>query len=95
MQDRRRLSPERLNSNEDRLDIFERQGISYEPACAGRHRASPMPRDWEHFIHATYRVRCNLFHGEKSLYDPDDQIIVASAFRALAGFPDGEGIFLL
>jgi hypothetical protein len=86
MQDWRRRSPSEWlanDSDEERLRFFERHNISYEPACAWRHGASSIPVDWEHFIWATYRVRCNLFHGEKSLHDPHDQIIVASAFRAL------------
>ena len=96
VQDWRRQTPERptTNFNEDRLHFFEQHRISYEPACAGLHgQASSIPLDWEHFVHATYRVRCNLFHGEKSLHDPDDQVIVASAFRALVGFLGGQRIF--
>jgi len=82
-----------IDPHEERLRFFEKYSICYEPRCAPQHVASSIPLDWEHFIRATYRVRCNLFHGDKSLYHPDDQIIVASAFRALAGFLDGQRIF--
>lgn len=96
VQDWRRRTQDRPASvsNQDRLTFFEQHRISYEPACAGRHgQTSSIPLDWEHFIHATYRVRCNLFHGVKSPLDRDDQIIVASAFRALVGFLERQRIF--
>jgi hypothetical protein len=60
-------------------------GVSYAPRCARRHadRAEEIPRDWPHFLASVYRVRCNLFHGEKSLHIAGDQEIVASSFRTL------------
>ena len=97
MQDlRRHGSPHWLanDSARERLSLFDRQGVLYEPACARQHVPCSIPLDWEHFIRATYRVRCNLFDGDKSLEHPTDQIIVASAFRALAGFLDRQRMIL-
>jgi len=39
--------------------------------------------DWAHTLKAIYRVRCNLFHGEKAIHSEIDQKIVLSAFRVL------------
>ena len=45
-----------------------------------------MPLDWPHTLAALYRVRCNLFHGEKGRHSEMDQRIVASGFRTLIQF---------
>lgn len=60
----------------------------FEPECAEWHRArgEPVPCDWPHVIAAIYRVRCNLFHGEKSAHSEMDRRIVRSAFLTLTGF---------
>jgi len=52
-----------------------------EPKCRVRHltEGSPIPLDWPHTLSALYRVRCNLFHGEKSLQSEDDKNIVSAA----------------
>ena len=65
------------------------EGISaFEPECAAWHlqRGEPIPCDWPHVIAAIYRVRCNLFHGEKSPHSEMDRRIVRSAFLTLTGF---------
>ena len=65
------------------------EGITeYEPECAEWHRArgEPIPCDWPHVIAAIYRVRCNLFHGEKSAHSEMDRRIVRAAFLTLTGF---------
>jgi hypothetical protein len=65
------------------------QGITdYEPECFEWHRTrgEPIPCDWPHVIAAIYRVRCNLFHGEKSAHSEMDRRIVRSAFLTLTGF---------
>lgn len=41
-----------------------------------------IPINWQNFLNAAYRVRCNLFHGEKSLNSEQDAKIVGSAFRS-------------
>jgi hypothetical protein len=65
------------------------EGITeFEPECAQWHcgRGEPIPCDWPHVIAAIYRVRCNLFHGEKSAHSEMDRRIVRSAFLTLTGF---------
>lgn len=65
------------------------KGISdYEPECWEWHRkrGERIPCDWPHIIAAIYRVRCNLFHGEKSAHSEMDHRIVRSAFLTLTGF---------
>jgi hypothetical protein len=42
-----------------------------------------IPLTWGNALPAIYRVRCNLFHGEKSVRDEQDQRIVGAAFRVL------------
>lgn len=60
----------------------------FEPECAEWHlrQGEVIPADWPHFIAAVYRVRCNLFHGEKSAHSEMDRAIVHSAFNALTSF---------
>jgi hypothetical protein len=55
------------------------------PECAARHcdNREEIPLDWPHTFSAIYQVRCNLFHGSKSLYSDIDTQIVCSAFRVL------------
>ncbi len=57
----------------------------FQPACFTRHRdaGEHVPIDWPHAVSALYRVRCNLFHGEKALDSENDRRVVASAFRLL------------
>lgn len=38
-----------------------------------------------------YQIRCNLFHGEKDLYSPDEQRLVAWAFNILRDIAVEEG----
>lgn len=60
----------------------------FEPRCWEKHNdaGEKCPCDWPHTISAIYRMRCNLFHGEKSPYSLIDQRIVQSAFRVLIDF---------
>lgn len=62
----------------------------FEPQCWERHvnNNQTVPIDWPHTLATIYRVRCNLFHGEKSLYSQMDQMVVESAFRTLVDFFD-------
>lgn len=55
------------------------QGIeNYEPECWKSHAdaGEAVPLDWAHAVAAIYRVRCNLFHGEKSAHSEMDKAIV-------------------
>jgi hypothetical protein len=60
----------------------------FQPQCWDRHKkeGSEVPLDWPHTLAALYRVRCNLFHGEKAAHSEMDQLIVSSAFRVLVHF---------
>lgn len=64
------------------------EAVSHEPQCFLYHRDrnEALPLDWPHTLQAAYRVRCNLFHGEKSPTSEMDQRIVIQAFNVLAGF---------
>lgn len=61
---------------------------SYEPQCAEWHRSQgqSIPLDWPHVIAAMYRVRCNLFHGEKAAHSEMDRRIVRAALMTLTEF---------
>ncbi len=60
----------------------------FEPQCWQEHKVlgEPVPVDWAHTLFAIYRVRCNLFHGEKAAHSEMDQMIVAKAFKTLVHF---------
>jgi hypothetical protein len=67
---------------------------SYEPQCAEWHwtQGQPIPLDWPHVIAAMYRVRCNLFHGEKAVHSEMDRRIVRAALMTLTGFFRGTNL---
>lgn len=73
---------------------FDEQHIPYAPKCAEWHlaRDGHLPNDWPHVISAIYRVRCNLFHGEKAAHSEMDKEIVRAAFLTLIGFFRGAEI---
>jgi hypothetical protein len=54
----------------------------FEPRCYVTHQGQP-PVDWGHTLAALYRVRCNLFHGEKARSSENDQTVVAAAYSTL------------
>jgi hypothetical protein len=59
-----------------------------EPQCYLEHDAVPL--DWGHTLAALYRVRCNLFHGEKARSSENDRVVVARARGDSAGVSRGE-----
>jgi len=61
---------------------------TYDPQVEGHPGAmgDQIPLSWTNTLPAIYRVRCNLFHGEKSIRSEMDQRIVGSAFRVLVPF---------
>jgi hypothetical protein len=69
-------------------DYLSRGATSFQPQCWVRHQEAgePIPLDWPHTLSALYRVRCNLFHGEKAAHSEMDQIVVVSALRTLLQF---------
>lgn len=60
----------------------------FEPQCWVRHKRSgePIPVDWPHMLLALYKVRCNLFHGQKMLHSENDRLVVFTAFHTLLYF---------
>ncbi|MCP3682369.1 MAG: hypothetical protein GY861_06725 [bacterium] len=81
-------------NRQDTIAHYIRAGIEeYEPRCWIKHRENqePVPLDWPHTLSALYRVRCNLFHGEKGIDSEMDQRIVHSAFQVLVHFIEAVG----
>lgn len=76
------------SSVQDRARFFRNARIPCAPQCSLRHfeAEEEVPLDWRHFLPAVYRVRCNLFHGEKSPHDPVDLTIVRTSFITLVHF---------
>ena len=83
---------------QDAVRHYFEAGIgSYAPPCWQRHRdaGEKVPLDWPHTLSVLYRVRCNLFHGEKAIHSEMDYGIVYSAFRLLVHFFDSADYFEL
>lgn len=76
----------------DRRTVIKRYldaGVTaFAPKCWKRHddAKEQVPVDWSHTLAALYRVRCNLFHGEKAAHSEMDQQVVSGAFRTLVHF---------
>jgi len=76
-------------SGKDRREMIENYlnaGVKdFEPKCWKVHRdnGQTTPADWAHTLKAIYRVRCNLFHGEKGRHSENDQKIVHLSFKIL------------
>jgi len=86
---RHRVRAEHMDNRQAIVEYYLREGIrQFEPQCWARHRdeGSEVPLDWPHTLAALYRVRCNLFHGEKAAHSEMDQLIVSCAFRVLVHF---------
>jgi hypothetical protein len=58
----------------------------FAPPCLFEHERLPL--DWGHTLAALYRVRCNLFHGEKARSSENDQLVVSAAYDTLRAFLD-------
>ena len=83
-------------TREETIKYYFDCGIEkYEPQCWRRHRDSneDVPLDWPHTLAALYRVRCNLFHGEKGITSEMDRTIVNSAYQLLVHFLHDGGYF--
>ena len=79
------------------VECYFGNGVSEcDPRCARRHveAGEAIPLDWPHTLAALYRVRNNLFHGEKAPYSDNDRNMVHFALLVLIGFMDeAEPIF--
>lgn len=86
---RLRLLNHGLTNRQEQVQHYLRQpGAAHEPGCFEYHmsRSEPTPVDWPHSLNAIYRVRSNLFHGEKSPTTDNDRRIVGQAFNVLSVF---------
>lgn len=82
-------------SRAETVDYYLRNGVNkYEPRCFVRHREAGerIPLDWPHSLAALYRVRSNLFHGEKAVHSEEDRDIVGAAFDLLSTFVRAAGL---
>lgn len=76
----------------DRIEVvhhYFKMGITdFQPGCWRKHfeHGEIVPVDWSHTLAVLYRVRCNLFHGEKGIESMMDQEIVHAAFLTLSHF---------
>jgi hypothetical protein len=57
----------------------------FEPRCYLEHGEQPQ-LDWGHTLASLYRVRCNLFHGEKRRSSENDRVVVTAAYETLHAF---------
>jgi hypothetical protein len=62
----------------------------FAPSCYLEHEQIPL--DWGHTLSALYRVRCNLFHGEKARNSENDRLVVSAADDTLRAFIDESGL---
>lgn len=94
IRNRRCQAPSEIDRAAVVAHYFDCGRISFEPDCWQSHREAgePVPLDWPHTLAAIYRVRCNLFHGEKSAHSEMDRAIVRTAYRTLIDFFRGAGI---
>lgn len=79
----------RADTREEVITHYLAKGINrFEPECWKRHRDSGelVPIDWPHTLAALYRVRCNLFHGEKAAHSEMDRRVVSSALCVLVHY---------
>jgi hypothetical protein len=65
--------------------------LQFAPRCYTEH--DEVPLDWGHTLDTLYRVRCNLFHGEKARSSENDQLVVARALDTLLAFVEEAGLF--
>lgn len=75
------------------VDYYLANGFTkFEPQCWLDHnRLAPL--DWPHTMLTLYRVRCNLFHGEKSRHSEMDNSIVNASFLLLSMFIEKTSLF--
>lgn len=85
----RGISTPPSGSRAEVVAYYLRYGVNkYQPQCWVRHKQAgeQIPVDWPHSLAALYRVRSNLFHGEKAVHSEEDRSIVGAAFDLLSTF---------
>lgn len=84
---RREIRPHGFSRREIVRNLLaEDPPIVRSPSCYPKHVTDGYPLDWAHTVDALYRVRCNLFHGEKGLHNEIDRAIVSAAAGVLVPF---------
>lgn len=83
--EQRALPPPPSPARAVRVAYWLGKGVGHRPECFAAHHEG-MPIDWPHLLHAIYQVRCNLFHGEKSIASDVDRDLVTWASRILLPF---------
>jgi hypothetical protein len=75
----------RGQNRQERIRRFIAEGAQqFRPKCWIHHQhAGERPADWAHTLEALYRVRSNLFHGEKARSSENDQQVVRAAHGTL------------
>jgi hypothetical protein len=71
--------PELSETRQDVIQSYLAGGaFQFAPRCFTLHasRSEQIPRDWAHTVTTAYTVRCNLFHGGKTLSSESDVEIV-------------------
>lgn len=73
---------------------FDMGVVDFDPDCWKVHHdaGEVVPLDWAHTLQTIYRVRCNLFHGEKSAHSEMGRALVLAAFNILVMFFRGAKI---
>lgn len=93
---RRRIMRFHRGDRDDIVSTYLTAGATkFEPQCWKKHKdeGKEVPVDWPHTLSALYRVRCNLFHGEKAAHSEIDQRVVSAAFKVLIHFFKSAGYF--
>ncbi|MEA4873405.1 MAG: hypothetical protein VB076_11435 [Synergistaceae bacterium] len=77
--------------NTDEIKIFEQKPVmNGKTANVGVHQKKRFVgvnnKDIENLIMTLYQVRCNLFHGSKSLHNPRDVDLVRASSVILEGY---------
>ena len=83
---RRGIRIPQSHSRQERVRAYFESGLTgFQPSCWKRHGGQP-PLDWPHTLKTLYRVRCNLFHGEKNVDSENDHVVVDAAYNVVALF---------
>jgi len=95
-QEIRRKGKFSYGNRKQQIEHYHDIGIdNFEPKCYWRHveNNEGIPQDWPHILTTIYRVRCNLFHGEKSIISENDEDIVRRSLNVLFHFIDESELF--
>jgi hypothetical protein len=83
-----------FDSRDKQIDHYLNNGATkFRPLCGVEHTkiGQDIPADWPHLLMAIYKIRCNLFHGQKSAFSSLDRKLVNLAFTTLYRFVSQTG----